>query len=493
MLRRPTVPLVLAVTLFCGVWAWGSDLGMGIDSVTQKGGVITVTTTGAKFQIDGRRAIRCWQRIPREREVLNVRFEKPVGPFRIEKKDGFSCTVSCRAGELTFHGDSLAILKLNEATKTVFKGLFSPAYHFEKQGKWILMDGEGGFGIYPVAKKSTLSPPGFAPPWDITYEFSGGDEAWLSVFPPRPFNWDRAQQAIEHDGLSEDSTTAQFEGVGAYPSKAQIQDAARHCRVLALHAYIWKDAPEDVKARMIPIMHTEKYAGHPQPWLAPKHIPLNINEFIRVRDEAHRDGMKVVVYLSPFYSAAPDIAAEMQRVLDEYKVDGLYFDGISMDFRKSYAIIRRAREILGDDRILYVHCSSDPLGDGRIYCPFIDAYADYILRGEAGVWGLKLDDLLRWTISGYNISNAVGYWCYYGSNQQQGYGGNAPKSGAYIGTIPTEKSIDAALRNKVFIWRQGQDWSQSKQRDRLALFDEQYYSKVEKLGQERETETPNTK
>jgi len=49
------------------------------------------------------------------------------------------------------------------------------------------------------------------------------------------------------------------------------------------------------------------------------------------------------------------------------------------------------------------------------------------------------------------------------------------------------------LRNKVFIWRQGQDWSQSKQRDRLALFDEQYYSKVEKLGQERETETPNTK
>lgn len=159
MLRRPTVPLVLAVTLFCGVWAWGSDLGMGIDSVTQKGGVITVTTTGAKFQIDGRRAIRCWQRIPREREVLNVRFEKPVGPFRIEKKDGFSCTVSCRAGELTFHGDSLAILKLNEATKTVFKGLFSPAYHFEKQGKWILMDGEGGFGIYPVAKKSTLSRP----------------------------------------------------------------------------------------------------------------------------------------------------------------------------------------------------------------------------------------------------------------------------------------------------------------------------------------------
>jgi len=106
---------------------------------------------------------------------------------------------------------------------------------------------------------------------------------------------------------------------------------------------------------------------------------------------------------------------------------------------------------------------------------------------------MKLDDLLRWTISNYNIGNAVGYWCYYGSNQQQGYGGSAPKSGTYIDTIPTEESIDAAVRNKVFIWRQGQEWSQSKQRDRLALFDEQYYSKVEKLVQEGETEKANTK
>ena len=74
-----------------------------------------------------------------------------------------------------------------------------------------------------------------------------------------------------------------------------------------------------------------------------------MKEFIRVRDEAHQRGMKVVVYLSPYYSTAPDIFAEMQRVLDEYQVDGLYFDGISMDFRKSYEVIRRSREILGDN------------------------------------------------------------------------------------------------------------------------------------------------
>ncbi len=493
MLRKQTVPWVLGFILFSSFGAWGENLGMRIDSVIQKGELITVTTTGAKFQIDGQRAIRCWQRIPREREVLRVSFEKPVGPFRIVRKDRFTCTLSCQAGELTFHGDSLAIMKLNGTVKAVFQGLFAPAYHFEKQGKWILIDGEGGFGIYPVAKKTTGSPAAFTPPWEITYDFVKGDEAWLSVFPPRPFNWKRAGEAIEHDGLSEESTAAQFEGEGAYPTDAEIQDAAKHCKVLALHAYVWQDAPEDVKARMIPIKHTEKYAGYPQPWLAAKHIPRDINELNRVREEAHRDGMKVVAYISPFYSAAPDIVVEMQRVLDEYKLDGLYFDGISMDFRKSYAIIRRAREILGDDRILYVHCSNDPLGDGRIYCPFIDTYADYILRGESGVWGRQLDDFLRWTVSSYNIGNAVGYWCYYGSNQQQGYGAAAPKSGDYVGNIPGEQSIDAALRNKVFIWRQGQEWNQPNKRDRLRVFDEHYYTKVEQLCQEEQTRKPNTK
>jgi hypothetical protein len=349
------------------------------------------------------------------------------------------------------------------------------------------MDAEGGFGIYPTANKATSVPLFSVVPWDVAYDFSSADEAWLSVFPPRPHNWNRAFAAIEHDGLPAEYTPAQLEGAGAYPSNDLIRAAAKHCKVYALHAYIWQDAPEDVKERMTQILHTEGYAGHPQPWLTPKHIPLNMREFIRVRDEVHKYGMKLVVYLSPIYSTAPDIFSEMQRVLEEYRVDGLYFDGISMDFRKSYAVIRRTREILGDNHILYVHCSSDPLNDGRIYCPFVDTYADYILRGEAGVWGLKLDDFLRWTVSGHNISNAVGYWCYYGSNRQQGYDTRTPKSGEYFDTVPTTELIDAAIRNRVFIWREGQQWSQDVSKAALAQFDKDYYGKVELLRQTGET------
>jgi len=475
MMKISAALFFLGASLLYGQQGSETVMGMRIKSTAEKGGVITVLTTGAKFQIDGQRTVQCWQRIPRERHALAISFAQAVGPFHIEKKDAFSCTVSCQAGALTFQGDSVVILKLTEHVRTTFKGFFNPAYHFEKDGKWMLMDGDGGFGIYPVAT-FRLSAPVFAkPPWEIVYDFNWGDEAWVSVFPPRPYNWDRAFAAIDHEGLPEEETATALEGAGAYPSNELIQAAAKHCRVFALHAYFWQDAPEEVKEK------TGLYAGHPQPWLAPKHVPFNMQEFIRVRDEVHKDGMKLVVYLSPYYSTAPDIFAEMRRVLDEYQVDGLYFDGAANEFRNCYAIMRRARQILGDNRILYYHCSAEPFWDDRIYCPFIDTYADYILRGEAGVWSLKLNDYLHWVLSGYNISNAVGYWCYYGSNRQQGYDASTPQKWQYVDAVPTTEHIDAALKNKVFIWRQGQDWSQPRLKADLARFDKEYYGKVELL------------
>ena len=112
MLRKGAVVFALGAALLCGQRGRGSEFDMRIESASEKGGVITVITTGAKLQIDGHGVIHCWQRIPRERRVLEVSFAPVPGPFRIEKKDGFSCTVSCHAGTLTFHGDSLVILKL---------------------------------------------------------------------------------------------------------------------------------------------------------------------------------------------------------------------------------------------------------------------------------------------------------------------------------------------------------------------------------------------
>jgi hypothetical protein len=183
--------------------------------------------------------------------------------------------------------------------------------------------------------------------------------------------------------------------------------------------------------------------------------------------------MKLIPYLSPYYSNAPDLPAEIERVLKEYEVDGLYFDGWigeRDDFRDGYHLMRQARAILGD-RVLYVHSSTEPFGNCRVYLPFVEAYADFVLSGESSRAGLGLEEFLRYTVSAYQISNSVGMWCYYGSwSDEPGYHDIVPKT----------EHIEMALRNHVRLWRFAQAWSKQPPED-LARFDREYYGGLNKL------------
>ena len=133
-------------------------------------------------------------------------------------------------------------------------------------------------------------------------------------------------------------------------------------------------------------------------------------------DTAHGLGMRVIPYFSPLFfpGTESEFLAELELFLAEWEFDGVYYDGVSEDIIEAYEIMKGTRKLIGPDGILYVHIPSPIIGssygEGRyIYCPFIDTYADFILRGE------HIDDFddttLRYTISGYNISNAIGLAC----------------------------------------------------------------------------------
>ena len=257
-----------------------------------------------------------------------------------------------------------------------------------------------------------------------------------------------------------------------YPSDKLIEDTAKLCKVLTIHSYIFP-------------------GGEKAPWMIPRFHPVDIDKWHEVRGKIQSHGMKVIPYFSPFYyKGSFDLTEggeqrtyfdEIRHAIDELKVDGIYFDGVSMDFRKSYTITRKVRKMIGDDRVLYVHCSSDPLGKPSIYCPFIDTYADYILRGEAGRAKLGRDKFLRWIISSYNIGNAVGLWCYYGSTGAAGY----------RHVVPTRDDIDACLKAHARLWRQGMAWEAASVSD-LARFDQEYYNKVEQLRREHQEGTTDS-
>jgi hypothetical protein len=253
-----------------------------------------------------------------------------------------------------------------------------------------------------------------------------------------------------------------------YPSNALIRDAARFCQIFTVHSGWEIDAP------VWSVNPPGSAYPHPRPWETDRHVPADPAELARVRDEAHRSGMKFIPYLSPFYSNAPDLEAEMRRVLDEYGVDGLYFDGWvghRDDFRPGYYMMRRARAILGD-RILYMHSSSEPYGSCTVYPPFVFSYADFLLGGEAGRFGLEPEPFLRYVVSGHQISNAVGMWCYYGSWSD--------KPG-YRFTVPTAEHIEMALRNHVRLWRTAEWWRRESTQDEVDRFDREYYAALARL------------
>jgi hypothetical protein len=407
---------------------------------------VEILSEGSRFAFDGAGAIEAGARIPAERPVLRVSFPNaPPAAWTIAAR-GVTTILRCDGLEAQCRPDSVLVLRAARPVAVRVESLFRPEYAEGKHGRRLLLDEHGGFGVYPTRPGGSDA----TPPFD--YGLAAGDELWISVCPPRHRNALRESEHVAHEGRPRPFPDA------AYPSTRIIEDAARHCRVLAFHAYFWASGPRRVDLR------AGRYALRRRPWTTARHVPADPERFERVKDDARRCGMRLVVYLSPRHSTAPDLYDEMRRVLDEYGVDGLYLDGLSDDFRANDRIVRRTREILGPDRILYLNASAEPFGTPRVHCPFIDSHADYVLRGDSGRGGLPLNRFLRYAVSGRNVSNSVGMWCHYGSS-----GRLVPADRA-----PSASHIDAALRHGVRLWRRSV-WGAG-----LAEFDRRYYSAFER-------------
>ncbi|MDI9585494.1 MAG: discoidin domain-containing protein, partial [Acidobacteriota bacterium] len=188
------------------------------------------------------------------------------------------------------------------------------------------------------------------------------------------------------------------------------------------------------------VLHLEFWDG-----FGVRHIkPKDPVRFRQVVDLAHELGYLVLPYSSPYYyqpalepggKLRPDAVAvyleEARWLLDEYKVDGLYWDGEFMDILQAWECTRETRKLLGDRR-LYVHCTTMPLPYTELYCPFVNTWADYLLRGEGQPRPTVDETYLRYVVSGYNISNAIGELCYDGCRVDRTVADWAVRSNARI-------------------------------------------------------------
>lgn len=368
-----------------------SRMGMKIVGARQQQGRFTVTTTGATWAFDpAAGALTASQRIGQPRTVFAATITGLKGPWRITTRNNDLVVVQSPTTALGFQGDSLLTMATNTPLTVRLQSQIA-ARHFQRLDPFMLaVDESGGFCAMPYSRPS-LSSPGTVlnmteqdlkqPGWAAEYAVGEHELLGLAVFPGRPFNW---QQSFEN----------RIVNTLDCPTLEQLQAYRKHANILFIFAGIYQD-------------HA---AGN-------CHAPYNLKDPAQFREtikQAHDLGMEVIIYRHPTSydwagQSLDDMFADMKQWRDEYKFDGWYLDGYPAwtDWMGTYTSIRRLREEIGD-KTLYVHCTlNPPSGTTELYCPFIDSYCDFLLRGEAQFINGPSDPYMRYVINTQHISNAI--------------------------------------------------------------------------------------
>ncbi len=402
---------------------------MKIEDARQSANKTIIETTGAVYTVHhtnpGR--IEAVQKINGPRKVFEMEFKASFEKMSLDYNDEAECTlynpVECFGFNVRIFADSLLWVRAGKEVRVSTKGNWAPEYSYAEAGNMLLLDKEGGCGQYIITSKHPYGSVLYFPNpgitfnndgWEVKFTLPATRKVLCCVAPPRQYNNAQSygDRIVHHmfGKKSEDGTW------NPMPSDEQIAEYSEVGNILTLHTWDALGAGPmkkntDVKSRK------DLYELHAY-WAARRFEPQNEKELKRVINTARSCGMRVVPYLSPLFfpGTGREFLDELNRFLNDWPFDGLYYDGVSEDILEAYEIMKYTRKLIGPNGILYVHIPSPILGssyaEGKyVYCPFIDTYADFILRAEH-IDDFK-DDVLRYTISAYNISNAIGMACNY--------------------------------------------------------------------------------
>jgi hypothetical protein len=388
-----------------------AQFGMTLEVAAAGPERIVLRTTGAEIAIQpGADAIQVRQRLGREREAVRLTF--PAGSLaglQVTRSGSGAALLANGAGTLQMrvNADSLIMVRSAAALRVTCNVGFEAASVRRSAADVLLLDEWGCVGVYLATGGGTVE---ISPETQtVVHELAARQILWVSVGPPRPYDWEASckERVVWHWSMKT-----------GYPSDAEIESWSAQSNILLQQSEVmlWKD------------------------WSL-RFIPRNsLEEFQRVNRTCERFGMRNIVYTSPFYFLTgtgleskamnnfdnyevsgfspgddrglnwPIFLSEITKVMREYQPDGLYFDGIYGNIVRTYLIARKAREVVGDRGLLEYHATGSPPGGG-CYLPQIDTYFNFILRGEGSAERYSDPDYLRYFVSTYNISNAIGVLC----------------------------------------------------------------------------------
>ena len=329
MKKRAAFSLTLCLCLVSAAWAGDEYGGMRIESAKAEENVIRVSSTGAEFLFNlPTGGIDLVQRIPQRRRVGTIIGLNLKGA-ELKLEEG-QCRITVPATRTVFiiSADSLLRISFGSSASVEVQGHYTPVKRQINTNCFFLPDESGGIGLYAFGPVTAQAPGNWKPPWSIPFQFIGAGQLWVSVFPPRPFDWAQSREGMLHS----------FSWKNPYPSDEQLQKWRKFGSVLTLHSWIWQGT-NGRNARV------EKDNS----WLGRDFKAKNEEELARVVKTAHRLKMKVIPYMSAHYQSDPTPAGmekfikQIENARQRYGFDGVYFDGIYYDIQASYELMRRVR------------------------------------------------------------------------------------------------------------------------------------------------------
>ncbi|RJS84335.1 hypothetical protein CW702_02585, partial [Candidatus Bathyarchaeota archaeon] len=255
--------------------------GMKIEKVEEGRDEIRVITTGAVYIINktsDKGEIICEQRIGKKREVATLQIHRSLNALTVEESNDEVCIIhqstpptECWKGlRIRVHADSMMAIHGDRPIKATFKGNMIPDYGVIERGNFILIDGFGGIGCYPLGWSTPRTSVRFSgDDWQISILLERRQKFLTSVFPPRPFDWERSfkDRIVHHFSIEK-----------PYPTDKEIEEWSQYGNILVLHATIWKGKYTRAGKSLRGTFDTYMDAC----WTSYRYTPLNSRELSRV-------------------------------------------------------------------------------------------------------------------------------------------------------------------------------------------------------------------
>jgi hypothetical protein len=384
-------------------------LQMVVNKTETQKGLLKISTNAVAYTIDTKNnIISGTQLLEKQRQVCVWKFSVPLERLEVLKQDSTVCVLANDYLTMGLQCDGMLMIAPQQKMSLIAENKIGGKWNRLISGQLISLDDWGGYTVNPTIPlgcgklpETEVLTPGLdfigrindvhfisntPQGWQVKWNLIPGERIALSVFPPRPYDWEESfhsQIALVYPSFKTEKYDQEFKG------NIDI-------------GLLW-----NFNIRGWGMSFGKEY------------IPINENDVKTHITALKAAGIKPINYMSAhfYYSRdAEEYVNEVKRWKEKYGIEGVYSDGMpTPEWIVSYEEIRMLRELFPDGPVV-IHSTGQAYGGGAplhlpdIFMPFIDCYATATVKSE---WVLAEKEGKDWQYpryitTQYRKSNTIG-------------------------------------------------------------------------------------